>query len=888
MAAPTLELQLESQLPGSVAVGDGTALFIHGWCFCPQADIRSLSFLVDGERQAVAAHGMPRLDPFRMLHPDQQRSYRSGFWGLARLAPGPAERPVSLALSAELADGSVVTAALAQIAREQPETPLALPWPAASGPRVAIAMATYNPPEDLFAAQIASIRGQTHENWLCIISDDHSAPERYSFIEATVAADPRFIVSRSPRRLGFYRNFERALTLTPRDADFFALADQDDRWYPEKLSRLLVGIGPGMLAYSDARVVSRAGHLLSDTWWTRRRNNHTDLLSLLVANAVTGAASLLRPDVLAHALPFPPPQFAHFHDHWLGLVALSLGEIAYVDAPLYDYVQHHGASLGHAGANRMTSLTERVRHPRPLHDSVRMWRLHYFVDIWRLRQFCAVLLARCGPELTPAKRRTLERFLEGDASAGFLLELGARGARELVATPETLGAEWALFHALGWRALLGLTARPRPQRRGRLDALPPPSLIQAPGRIELDPDVAAIAAKIEPLRWAVDDDAPPRVNLLIPTIDLDHFFGGYIGKFNLAHRLRARGMNVRIVTVDPVGPLPSDWQRRIEGFAGLSGLLEQTEVVFGREAGAVPISPRDTFIATTWWTAHIAGEALAHVAATRFVYLIQEYEPFTFAMGTFAALAAQSYTLPHVALFSTELLRGYFRAHGLGVYRDGDAEGDRASAAFENAITRVGEIDPAALRSRSPHRLLFYARPEAHAARNMFELGVLALARALRDGSFTGDWEFNGIGSIRDRTRIGLGDGITLRLHPRSDQASYAALLREHDVGLALMYTPHPSLVPIEMASAGMLTVTNSFENKTPAALEAISSNLVVADPTIEALAGALRVAAERVSDDAGRVAGSRVRWSTDWERSFTDATLEILLEVLGADAAVA
>ena len=29
------------------------------------------------------------------------------------------------------------------------------------------------------------------------------------------------------------------------------------------------------------------------------------------------------------------------------------------------------------------------------------------------------------------------------------------------------------------------------------------------------------------------------------------------------------------------------------------------------------------------------------------------------------------------------------------------------------------------------------------------------------------------------------------------------------------MYTPHPSLVPIEMASAGMLTVTNSFENKT-------------------------------------------------------------------------
>ena len=41
------------------------------------------------------------------------------------------------------------------------------------------------------------------------------------------------------------------------------------------------------------------------------------------------------------------------------------------------------------------------------------------------------------------------------------------------------------------------------------------------------------------------------------------------------------------------------------------------------------------------------------------------------------------------------------------------------------------------------------------------------------------------------------------------------------------MYTPHPSLVPIEMASAGMLTVTNTFENKTSEALRAISGNLL-------------------------------------------------------------
>ena len=54
------------------------------------------------------------------------------------------------------------------------------------------------------------------------------------------------------------------------------------------------------------------------------------------------------------------------------------------------------------------------------------------------------------------------------------------------------------------------------------------------------------------------------------------------------------------------------------------------------------------------------------------------------------------------------------------------------------------------------------------------------------------------------------------------------------------MYTPHPSLVPIEMASAGMVTVTNTFANKTAAALAAISTNLLAAEPAVEAIAGAL------------------------------------------------
>jgi hypothetical protein len=396
--------------------------------------------------------------------------------------------------------------------------------------------------------------------------------------------------------------------------------------------------------------------------------------------------------------------------------------------------------------------------------------------------------------------------------------------------------------------------------------------------------VRDLESKIEPLGIAVRPDAPRRVNLLIPTIDLAHFFGGYVGKFNLARRLAERGARVRILTVDPTPPLPRDWRQTVESFSGLAGIFDRVEVEFGREAASVEVSPGDAFVASTWWTAHIAHAALQATGGERFLYLIQEYEPFTFQMGSLAALADDSYALPHRALFSTELLRDFFRRRGLGVYRDG-ASGDDASAAFQNAITAVEPPTADELAARTGRSLLFYARPEDHAARNMFELGALALGRVARQGLLDG-WQLHGIGTTGTRRRVGLGGGVYLDLLPRVDQAGYGDVLRSHDVGLALMYTPHPSLVPIEMASAGMLTVTNSFENKTPEAMSAISSNLITAPPSIDGVAAGLREAIEGAGDVERRVRGGRVSWSRDWADSLNDGLMERVEELLGLRAA--
>jgi glycosyltransferase involved in cell wall biosynthesis len=465
--AAALHVQLDAPLPPELSVGRGTALFVCGTCFAPGERLASLALVVDGDEQPVMAHAMPRLDLLR-AH-GAPAAYRSGFWGLARVAPRAA--PVcELALVARFEGGREELTELARIPLAGPAEPVA-----AAAPEVAICMAAYEPPMELFLRQLESIRAQTRRDWVCVISDDCSSHERFAGMREAVAGDDRFVLSRSPRRLGFYRNFERALALAPRGARFVAMSDQDDVWHPDKLATLLERIGDARLIYSDARIVRPDGQLVAGTYWDLRRNNHADMASLLITNAVTGAASLFPRALLDDALPFPPAQFAHFHDHWIALCALALGEIRYVDRPLYDYVQHGGAFVGHARANRMPSLRERFGrlrvHPR---ERLRIWRMHYFVDSCRLMQFAAVLELRCGARMDARARRALERFARADRSVVPLGRLGLDGAREILGQRrETLGGEWMLLHAFGWRHLVAANARDRPQRRLRLDAVPP-------------------------------------------------------------------------------------------------------------------------------------------------------------------------------------------------------------------------------------------------------------------------------------------------------------------------------------------------------------------------------------------------------------------------------
>ena len=96
------------------------------------------------------------------------------------------------------------------------------------------------------------------------------------------------------------------------------------------------------------------------------------------------------------------------------------------------------------------------------------------------------------------------------------------------------------------------------------------------------------------------------------------------------------------------------------------------------------------------------------------------------------------------------------------------------------------------------------------------------------------------------------------------------------------MLSPHPSLVPLDMAAAGLLTVTNGFANKTPERLAAISTNLVVAEPTLPSVVAALGAAAGRVGDAEARVRGARLEWPRSWDEAFDERARAVLVGWLG------
>jgi glycosyltransferase involved in cell wall biosynthesis len=469
-----LAVWLRTPVPARLEIGGGSALFVLGAAVDARHPIRRLELGAGGQLHPVMAAAMP--SPTLAAQLGDSRAARAIFWGViplgAEAAPSAA---IELALSATLDDGVRVRVPLAAIEATDGRLSAGAP----GGTTVAICLATHEPPAELLERQLESLRAQSHADWVCVISDDASSDEAFARIERLAGSDPRFTISRAAERAGAYANFGRALAMVPPSAAYVALCDQDDNWYREKLATLIANLGDARMVFSDMRLTRPDGSVIAATYWTKRRPNHDNFASLLLGNSVTGAASLFRRQLLDQALPLPPRAGNLYHDHWLALVAAASGRIAYVDRPLYDYVQHPEAVIGHAGANRGVvggSVGRRLAalRGRPRGRLRDEWRRIYFAEYCRIVLTAVALEQRLGAAIAPRQRRALKLAQAADRSPAGLAWLAARQLRRPF-HDDTGGSEAGILRGLVWRRAMRL-------RRGRDpldDADLPPGIVGA-------------------------------------------------------------------------------------------------------------------------------------------------------------------------------------------------------------------------------------------------------------------------------------------------------------------------------------------------------------------------------------------------------------------------
>lgn len=325
-----------------------------------------------------------------------------------------------------------------------------------------------------------------------------------------------------------------------------------------------------------------------------------------------------------------------------------------------------------------------------------------------------------------------------------------------------------------------------------------------------------------------------RLNLIVPSINQAHYFGGIHTAVQLYTELCAHFPRSRVILCDV--PPEEGAAARLPGHALARADQPATaarEVVAysDRYQKELAVEPGDLWLATAWWTAYAAQRLQAwqqqHCGAHGdLLYLVQDFEPGFYPWSSHHVAALSTYRPQQdLAIFNTGLLAEYFDRQGLSFQR---------RAVFEPTLNhglRPG-LPKAASGSARERRIVIYGRPST--PRNAFELICEALRLWRWRFPAAAGWTVVSPGEVSQDLDIG---GVQVRGLGKLAIDAYADLLATSSVGLSLMVSPHPSYPPLEMAAFGMRVVTNSYANKD---LSRTSPNIRSVAPTPEDIADAL------------------------------------------------
>jgi len=243
---------------------------------------------------------------------------------------------------------------------------------------IGVVLCTYNG-ERFLSQQLESIQAQTRPPDEILILDDCSSDHTVSIVNDFAKRDERIRLIQNDTNLGYARNFEKGILLC--EAEYIALSDQDDIWFPEKLDRLATELetnsGAGLVFCNGEYMLAdgtRTGHMVFNSI-NGSTLDHVLARRMLIEKqwSIHGNFMLLDAQMKNEIFPNPIPR-SHGHDSWICLNAFFLSQPRYISEPLSLY-RLHGKMASGAISNALKGTEYELRKkwydPRRLAKNLR-------------------------------------------------------------------------------------------------------------------------------------------------------------------------------------------------------------------------------------------------------------------------------------------------------------------------------------------------------------------------------------------------------------------------------------------------------------------------------------------------------------------------------------
>lgn len=275
-------------------------------------------------------------------------------------------------------------------------------------PTVAVLMSTYNG-EKYIREQLDSIFNQENVQVRLFVRDDGSADNTVGILREYAQTFPlEIILDRENVRPG--ESFMRLVYKYADEPgiDYYAFADQDDIWLPEKL-RIAVekikGCGVSVpVLYGSNQYIYTDGENKGDR---HKESQRTDLISHMTKNTIAGCTFVFNKALvqLVARAERPDSRILRYrlHDAWMMLVATTCGKAIYDETSHMLYRIHYENTVG----IKEIPLSERLNRLK-----------RYFVkrDDANLRLITARELLRLFPQMDDDKKQVLKLYADYQSS----------------------------------------------------------------------------------------------------------------------------------------------------------------------------------------------------------------------------------------------------------------------------------------------------------------------------------------------------------------------------------------------------------------------------------------------------------------------------------------